>query len=77
LGNVVATHVTSGDTLHTDAGFAGFEDVFHVHLTATGGGFAIDNLTIDGDFGLVPEPVSAALLGIGLLGMAAGRRRRK
>ena len=73
--SLVATYVMSGETEHTDTGFAGFSNIYRVHLADTDSHFSIDNLTIDAAVGNVPEPVSMALLGIGMLGMAAGRRR--
>jgi hypothetical protein len=40
--------------------------------TTTGVGFEVDNLAVRGS---VPEPLSTALLGLGLLGLAFGRRK--
>ena len=74
---LVATYAMSGSTLHTDTGFAGFEGVYRVHLTNTVDHFSIDNLMFEAaDDTDVPEPVSLALIGLGLAGVAATRRKR-
>jgi hypothetical protein len=74
--SLVATYVMSAETLHTDTGFVGFDGIYRVHLTNTGNHFSIDNLTVAADSGAVPEPVSLALLGIGMLGLATSRRKK-
>ena len=37
----------------------------------------IDSVTLSGDTVAIPEPSTAVLLGVGLLGLAARRRRRE
>ena len=73
---LIATYMMSAATLGTDVGFAGFDNVYRVHLQNTGEHFSIDNLTINAATGEVPEPFSLALLGIGMAGLAANRRRK-
>ncbi|MDO8178589.1 MAG: PEP-CTERM sorting domain-containing protein [Undibacterium sp.] len=71
---LVATYVMSGSTIHLDTAFAGFSDLYRVHLVNTGSHFSIDNLNMTAS--KVPEPISLALLSIGLLGMSASRRKK-
>lgn len=63
-------------------GFYGFratggDQIWGISLTNTdGGGIAYDNVQFNAS-AQVPEPTTLALLGLGLLGMAASRRRKQ
>jgi hypothetical protein len=54
--------------------FANTDAFDRITITAAGG-YAIDNITIEGSAAAVPAPASLALLGLGLAGLAATRRR--
>ncbi len=43
----------------------------------SGSHFALDNLTVNEAIGVVPEPATLAIVGLGLFGFAAARRRKQ
>lgn len=76
LGTITQTNLTDG--------FFGFrttanDKIFGVSLTNTDQfGIAYDNVTFNQmNTGVIPEPASLALLGLGLAGLAAVRRRKQ
>lgn len=53
------------------------DGILQILITATSGTFYVDSLVLTGEaVSAVPEPMSMALLGIGLLGIGAARRQR-
>lgn len=71
VGGGSITFNVLGASTFTNVALAGFSDLSSVRFAYVSGDFgAIDNLVAS-----VPEPMSAALVGLGLLGLALTRRR--
>lgn len=77
-GGTVTTSITAGKTWETFA-ISGFHDLISVDFYGRAVyAVAIDNLELNATpSSNVPEPTSIALLGLGLAGLVAGRRRKK
>jgi hypothetical protein len=72
----VVTFSMDGSTNHTEI-FSGFNGLNRVHLENTGAHFNIDNVQLSATRSSeIPEPVSSALVGLGLLGIALNRRKQ-
>ncbi len=71
-GALVESFVALTDTNSTTARFYGFENIVfdEIRIAPPTGGFFLDNL----QFNIVPEPSTALLFGLGLLGLGMGRR---
>jgi hypothetical protein len=61
-------------TINSTSGMSRFEFEF---FAGASGNIAIDDVVVTSDATVTPEPVSIALLGTGLAGLAALRRRRR
>ncbi|MGA9567434.1 MAG: PEP-CTERM sorting domain-containing protein, partial [Candidatus Korobacteraceae bacterium] len=74
-GGTASTTVSTGPTWATDL-LSGFDDVISVQITGGSSSYAdqIDNLQLNAANN-VPEPMTLALLGIGLLGIRVLCRR--
>lgn len=67
-------------TLNTDGPtniLFNWENLASVTFSTSSTQFALDNLTVNEAIGAVPEPATLAILGLGLLGFAAARRRKQ
>lgn len=69
----------TGFAANFNSGTASSVDVaFRIIASGTGSvGLSLDDFYVDGSTGTVPEPTSLFLLGVGLAGLAASRRRKQ
>jgi hypothetical protein len=79
-GNVVGTssilNLSLTEFRELQTNFSGVR-FLEIRSDRSGSWFGVDSITIDADAAPVPEPASMALLGAGLLGLAAMRRQRR
>ena len=71
LGHTIS--FANGSTGNRNIGFANITSA--IFSTAGSSGAILDNLMVDNSPSAVPEPTTLALLGLGLLGFAASRRK--
>lgn len=76
-GGVSGNQTAPGSNVYVNLAFAPGETFTAFEFRTTGVAFELDNIVIGlTSRGTIPEPSSIALLGLGLLGFAAVRRRK-
>lgn len=74
-GTSLSTTVSLKNTAFQTFVLSGFNDITRLNVSLSAGYVAIDNIHFNERNINVPEPTTTALLGLGLLGFAASRRK--
>jgi hypothetical protein len=78
LGGSTGNQVSDKSNVYVNIDFAENEQFTSFEFVTTGRAFELDNIVVGLSYRTeIPEPASVALIGLGLLGLSATRRRQK